>query len=367
MSLGTIGVEEEYQLIDAGSGALRPVNDVVLDAAEPALGDAVHPELLRTQVEVSTPVCVSLDQVDAELRALRRRLNVVAAQYGCRLGAAGTHPTARWDEQEVTPSERYLAMASEFQQMALETLIFGCHVHVGIEDPELRIDVMNRIRPWLPTILALSANSPFWAGRDTGYGSYRTMVFRRWPTTGIPAFFAGNDDYERVVKTLVSAGAIEDATHLYWYVRPSARFPTLEVRIPDVCLTVDEAVTVAGLIAAMAATARGDAEAGREPPDARSELLEAAVWRSARYGLHERLIDVGSASLLPAPEVVLTMLAALRPALEEADVWERIDDGVRGIIAGGTGATRQRAVYRKSNSLADVARYIADQTAEVGD
>jgi carboxylate-amine ligase len=364
MALGTIGVEEEYQLIDAGSGALRPVNDVVLDAAEPALGDSVHPELLRTQVEVSTPVCNSLDEVDRELRALRRRLNGVAARYGCRLGAAGTHPSARWDDQEVTPSERYLVMASEFQQMALETLIFGCHVHVGIEDLELRIAVMNRIRPWLPTLLALSANSPFWGGRDTGYASYRTMVFRRWPTTGIPAFFADNDDYERVVKTLVSAGAIEDATHLYWYVRPSARFPTLEVRIPDVCLTVDEAVTVAALVAAMAATARRDAEAGRELHQARPELLEAAVWRSARYGLKERLIDVASASLLPARDVVLTMMATLRPALEEADAWDRIDDGVRGILGGGTGADRQRAIYRKSNSLADVARYIADQTAE---
>ena len=358
-----MGVEEEYQLLDAESGSLKPVNDMVLDVAEKSMGDAVHPELLRSQVEVSTPICTSLDQVEAELRALRRRLNVAAGRYGCRLGAAGTHPSARWDTQEVTPSERYLAMATEFQQMALETLIFGCHVHVGIDDPDLRIEVMNRIRPWLPTVLALSANSPFWGGRDTGYASYRTMVFRRWPTTGTPQHFVDNGDYERVIKTLVHAGALEDATHLYWYVRPSARFPTLEVRIADVCLTVDDAVTLAGLIAAMVATARQDAARGGPGDDARYELMEAAVWRAARHGLTDRLIDVPSAGLLPASEVVRGLLDTLRPSLEDSGTWDRVDQGVEQILRHGGGASQQRQRYRASGSLGAVARFIADQTA----
>jgi glutamate---cysteine ligase / carboxylate-amine ligase len=366
VSLGTLGVEEEYQLIDARTGALRPVNDIVLGGAAPSLGEAVHSELLRSQVEVSTPVCTSLDQVETELRVLRGRLNAVAADNGCRLGAAATHPTAKWETQEVTPSERYVAMASAYQQMALETLIFGCHVHVGVEDPDLRIDVMNRIRPWLPTILALSANSPFWAGRDTGYASYRTMIFRRWPTTGMPLAFADHDEYQRVVRTLVGAGALEDATHLYWDVRPSARFPTLEVRIADVCLTVDEAVTVAGLVAAVVATARVQAAAGAAPDDSRHELLEAAVWRAARHGVTEKLIDVSAASLRPAPEVVAGLLTAVRPALEDDGTWDRIESGVGQIMSEGTGATRQRSARDRTGSLTEVAYFIADQTSDTG-
>jgi carboxylate-amine ligase len=363
MARGTLGVEEEYQLIDVETAQLRPVNEIVLDTAAPAMGETVHPELLRSQVEVSTPVCESLDQVDAELRLLRRRLNEAAARSGCRLGAAGTHPSAQWQTQEVTPSERYLTMATEFQQMALETLIFGCHVHVGIDDPDVRIEVMNRIRPWLPTVLALTGNSPYWGGNDTGYASYRTMIFRRWPTTGMPESFADYDEYERVVETLVTAGAISDATHLYWDVRPSARFPTLEVRIADVCLTVDEAVTVTGLIAAMAATAERHM-ATREPGGgSRHELLEAAVWRGARHGITEQLIDVTAATIVPAHDVVAGLLRTLRPALEEAGSWDRVSEGVAEILAHGTGATRQRAVYRRTGSLRDVATYIADQTA----
>ncbi len=362
MAAETLGVEEEYQLIDAATGALRPANQAVLDAARPAMGEAVHPELMRSQVEVSTPVCRSLDQVEEELRALRRRLNAAAARCGCRLGAAGSHPTARWEAEEVTPRPRYLAMADDFQQMARETLIFGCHVHVGVDDPDQRIDIMGRIRPWLPTLLALSANSPFWGGRDTGYASYRTVVFRRWPTTGMPASFADDAEYQRTVKALVAAGAIEDATHLYWDVRPSARFPTLEVRIADVCLTVDAAVTVAGLVAAMVATARQQAEGGGSRDDTRRELLEAAVWRAARHGLTEQLIDVEQGALRPAPEVVELLLTTLRPAMEDAGTWDRLTDGVRQILSGGTGAERQRAVLRQTGSLDDVARFIADQT-----
>lgn len=359
----TLGVEEEYQLVDADTGALRPVNDVVLDTAERTLGESVHPELLRSQVEVSTSVCTSLEQVETELLELRRQLNAAAARYGCRLGAAGTHPTAQWQDQEVTPSERYLEMAGEYQQVALETLIFGCHVHVGIDDPELRIAAMNRIRPWLPVLLAISGNSPFWAGRDTGYSSYRTMVFRRWPGTGMPESFSGNGEYERVVATLVQAGALEDATHLYWDVRPSARFPTLEVRIADVCLTVPEAVTMAGLIAAMAVTAERDLTAGRRGDETRHELLEAAVWRAARYGLGGQLIDVTAAALRPAADVVGTLMATLRGALEEAGTWDRVSAGVEETVGGGTGAARQRAVYRRTGRMGDVIAYIADQTA----
>jgi carboxylate-amine ligase len=365
VALGTLGVEEEYLLLDADSGVLRPVNELVLRDAEPSMGDTVHSELKRSQVEVSTPVCTSLEEVATELRALRRRLNEAAARHGCRLGAAGSHPSARWETQEVTPNERYLAMADEYQQTAAETLICGCHVHVGVDDLDLRIRVMNRIRPWLPTILALSANSPFWGGDDTGYASYRTMVFRRWPMTGMPQHFADNNDYEDAVDALVKAGAIEDATHLYWYARPSARFPTLEMRVADVCLTVEEAVAVAGLIAAAVEIARLDDERdrGADPTvRVRPEVLEAAVWRAARYGVSDRLIDVVAGDLRPADEVARGLLTTLRPALEDGGAWELVRDGVERILTDGNAADRQRAVYRRRGSLTDVALFIAEAT-----
>ncbi len=363
MARGTLGVEEEYQLIDAETGALRPVNDAVLRVAESEMGESVHPELMRSQVEVSTPVCQSLDEVESQLRALRGRLNAAADGFGCRLGAAGTHPTARWETEQFTPRKRYLAMAEEYQQIADETLIFGCHVHVGVDDDERRIQAMNGIRPWLPTLLALSANSPYWEARDTGYGSYRTTVFRKWPTSGMPGHFASAEEYQQVVATLVAAGAVEDATHLYWDARPSARFPTLEVRVADVCLTVADAVTVTGLVAAMVDTALEAADAGRAPGDIRLELLEAAMWRAARHGLTDRLIDVTEPALLPAREVVDRLLATLRPALEGSGTWDRVAGGVRRLVAEGTGADRQRAVFHRTGSLDAVARYIADETA----
>ncbi|MGH9123981.1 MAG: carboxylate-amine ligase [Acidimicrobiales bacterium] len=363
MASRTIGVEEEYLLVDGRSGGLRPVNDEVLAAARPAMGESVHLELKRSQVEASTPVCTTLDQIADELRGLRARLNEAAARYGSRLAAAGTHPTAPPRERDFTESSRYLAMADQYQETASQMLICGCHVHVGIEDPDLRIGALNRIRPWLPTLLALSANSPYWAGDDTGYASYRTMVFRPWPTAGMPQRFNDYAEYERVVATLVAAGAVEDATHLYWYARPSARFPTVEVRIADVCLSVEEAVTVAGLVAAMVATACQAELNGSPLAEARPELLEAAVWRAARYGLTDRLIDVDGAVLRPAAETIAALLATLRPALEAAGDWETVSAGVARVLAEGTGAERQRAIRRRGGSAEDVIAYIARQTA----
>lgn len=358
----TLGAEEEFQLIDITTGELRQVNVAVLDIAEAAMGGTVHGELLRSQIEVSTPVCGSLDELDRELRSLRRHLSAAASSLGCRLGAAATHPAARWEAQEVTPKDRYLGLVDAYQQVARELLIFGCHVHVGIDDLELRIDVMNRVRVGLPVLLALSANSPFWAGGDTGFASYRTMIFRRLPQTGVPLHFKDHAEYQRLVDCLVAAGSIDDASKLYWDLRPSARFPTLEFRIADVCLTVDEAVTLAGLGAALVVTARNDALARVEPTRPRQELLEAAKWHAARHGLQHGLIDVGAGALRPAEEVVGSLLDALRPALEDLASWDRVQAGVAQILRDGTGADRQRAVFRGTGDIADVIRYIGDQT-----
>jgi carboxylate-amine ligase len=368
----TIGVEEEYQLLDAVTGELRPDNIAVLRRAEAAMGDTVHPELLQSQVEVSTGVCESLDDLEAELRRLRRTLNAAAASKGCRLGAAGTHPTARWQAQEVTPKERYEDLIEGFQQVARETLIFGCHVHIGVADPDERIRVMNRVRTCLPALLALSANSPFWGGRDTGYASYRTALFRRWPMTGVPLPFADDREYRGLVASLVQAGMIDDATKIYWDIRPSERFPTLEFRVADVCLSVDEAVTIAGLAAgavASAVGARSKSTAGaasapdrRPEPHPRPELLEAAVWHAARYGLGADLIDIDEGRPAPASATIRRTLDGLRDALEDLGMWDRVGEGVEAILARGNGADRQRRAF-ESAGFPGVLELIAAETA----
>jgi carboxylate-amine ligase len=359
----TLGVEEEYQLLDAATGDLRGASAAVLGHTRPVLGDTVQPELFDAQIEIATPVCRHLEEVAAELAGRRAVVAAAAEAQACRLGAAGTHPFARWEEHRVTPKERYLELAAEYGQVARETMIFGCHVHVGIPDPDDRIEVMNRVRPWLAVLLALSANSPFWEGVDTGYASFRTEVFRRWPTTGTPARFAGWDEYQGAVTVLVEAGAISDATKLYWDVRPSARFPTLEFRIADVCLRVDEAVTLAGLFRGLAGAALDAAAADRPPPDPRPEVLEAAVWRAAREGLDGQLLDPVAGRLVPATELVGHVLDVARPTLSALGDWSQVAGGVERLLREGTGAQRQRRAFRRRNDLADVIRLIEDETA----
>jgi len=358
----SVGVEEEYQLIDAETGDLRPASAAVLSSAAPALGEEVQPELLRSQIEIASPVCRSLGEVAAQVTRLRRSVAEAAAAQGCRLGAAGTHPFATWDHQQFTAKPRYLDLAEEFQQTARDTLIFGCHVHVGIADEEVAIDIMNRVRPWLAVLVALGANSPFWAGADTGYASYRTEVFRRFPMTGTPHRFEGRADYDRVVATLVATEAITDATKLYWDVRPSARFPTLEFRVSDVCLRVEEAVAITGLVRSLAQAAHADAQAARPTPGPRPEVLEAAVWRAARYGLDGDLIDTLEGRSRPAREMVGALLALARPSLEEAGDWELVSAAVERLLVDGTGARRQREAFARRGDLGDVVALVVDET-----
>jgi carboxylate-amine ligase len=351
-------------LLDAESGALRPEVERVLAVAQSVLGQEVQPELLRSQIEVGTPPRRSLAEVRSELVRLRREVQSAAQVAGCRIGAAGTHPLGRWQHQLFTPKERYLDLAEHYQHVARETLIFGCHVHVGITDKEAAIAVMNRTRPWLPTLLALSANSPFWEGADTGYASFRTEVFRRWPTTGIPRVFESRADFDDVVAALVASGAIEDGTKLYWDVRPSARYDTLEFRATDVCLTVDEAVMVAGLIRGLVRTCHGEVQRGAPLPLARPEVLKAALWQAARFGVRGNLIDPVATRPVPAAELVGALLDLVRPSLEEAGEWDEVSSLVSRTLHDGTGADRQRRAHDRRGSIEDVVVLIMEETAK---
>jgi carboxylate-amine ligase len=300
-------------------------------------------------------VCTTLAEVRAEVERLRRLLREAAGRTGCSVISAGTHPTASPDDSGVNPGkERYRRLEREFQAVAREQLVNGCHVHVGIADRDLAVDVLDRTCPWLPVVVALAANSPFWAGDDTGYASYRTEVWSRWPLTGMPEPLRCRAGYDELVATLQAVEALPDATFLYWDVRPSARFDTLEFRAADACLTVDDTVLVAGLCRALARTAAADVAAGAPPPDLRTEVYQAARWRAARYGVSGTLVDPAGGRTAPAREVVDRLLSHLRPALEEAGDWDEVAALVERALGGGNGAVRQRAALARRGDMADV-------------
>ena len=360
----TIGVEEEYQIINSKTRELCPRLQQILPIAQKELGEEVQPELQLWQIEIGTPICQTLADVRAELVRLRGQVIAAAAKDGNQIAAAGTHPFSSWEEQQVTPKDRYQKLMRDYQQLTREQIIFGCHVHVGISDPEAIIGVMNRARVWLSPLLALSASSPFWVGIDTGYASYRTEVWGRWPISGPPLIFESQAEYQAVVEALIATGSVEEVTKVYWDVRPSERYPTLEFRVTDVCMTVDEAVMVAGLVRALARTCYDATKADKPFPAVRHELVRAAHWRAARYGLDTELIDVGEQRAIPARELVEKFLAFVRPSLEEYGDWDEIQALVRETMQQGNGATRQREVYKRTGRLEDVVDLIVAETAK---
>ncbi len=359
----TIGVEEEYGLVDPASRALHGRAQQVLPLAQHDLGDEVQPELKLSQIETATTACATLAEARAELVRVRRALIAAALEAGQRLIAAGTHPFSRPDEQQTTPKERYEGIVQQFQELGREMVICGCHVHVGLDDAELRVQVMNRLRAWLAPLLALSANSPFWQGRDSGYASYRTELWGRWPLAGPPGLFASRAEYDALAAALVATGSIEDATKIYWDIRLPEKVPTVEVRVADVCLTIDEAVMVAGLARGLVRTCYEQALRDAPFPAVRSELLRAAHWRAARHGLDAELIDVGAMQARPARAVVDGMLQFVRPALESMGEWDEVAGLVRETLARGNGAARQRAAYRRAGRLEDVVDLLIAETA----
>ena len=363
MSEFTLGVEEEYQIVHAETRQLRQGARKIVRRASAEVGDEVTNELYLSQVEVGTPVCSTLAEVRAELVRLRKAVVDAAKLDGCRIGAAGTHPFSDWRDQSLTPKDRYDALLVEFQQLTREQIIFGCHVHVGISDKDEAIRVMNRARPWISPILALSANSPFWLGMDTGYASYRTELFGRFPMAGIPAEMASRAEYDAVVAALVSTESIADASRIYWDVRPSMHYDTLEFRIADVTQSVDEAVLVAGLCKGLALACHGADHLDAKEHEIRPELLRAAKWRAARFGLEGDLIDVWGRKTVPASRMVEALLAFIRPGLEAVGEWDEVSTLAREVVRRGNGATRQRAAYRQAGRFEDVVDLILDETA----
>ena len=359
----TLGVEEEYQVVDPETRELRSQGGRVVEGARHELGEGdVTAELMESQVETVSSVCRTLAEVRTEILRLRRAV-IRAAGDGARIVAASTHPFSHWREQVVTPKERYRVLIEAYQQLAQEQLVFGFHVHVGVKDRESAVRVMNRLRVWLAPLLALSANSPFWLGEDSGYASYRTQVWGRFPVSGPPGVFASRAEHDALVEALVRTETVEDATKIYWDARLPEKTETIELRVADVCPTVDEAVMIAGLSRALVRSCY-ERDGREEPyPAARPELLRAAHWRASRYGLEGELLDIEEERVVPAGYAIQKLLDFVRPSLEELGDWDEISAVVRGTLERGNGATRQRAVYRRTGSLESVVDMLVEETA----
>ncbi len=363
MEAMTLGVEEEFLVIDSETADLVPRSDELIPRAKAILGDDVTPELNLCQIEVGTPVCEDLGPLRDHLVRLRRGLSLAGSDLGLQVAATGTHPYTSWRDQQIDfRNDRYTRMDDVYQIVARQQVICGCHVHVGIEEPDLAVAVMNRVRPWISVLLALSSNSPFWQGLDTGYASYRLQVWQRWPTSGMPPALASRRDFDQMVTDLEALDAIEDATFLYWYVRPSVRWPTLEFRVCDTCLHVDDTMAIAGLVRALAWTTAREAVAEQPVTMPSREVMAAATWRAGRYGLANQLVSPTTTTLRPARAVVTELMDHVREALEAHGDWESVCEWVGRILRDGNGADRQRQAFARRGSGRDVVARIARET-----
>jgi carboxylate-amine ligase len=347
----TIGIEEEYLLVNQESRNLEPEPPAALLAkCEEALKGQVSPEFLRSQIEVGTRVCNSMQEARDELVKLRSTVAKIAAEFGLAPIAASTHPFAQWQSQQHTDKERYNILAEDLQQVARRLVISGMHVHVGIEDDDLRIDLLGQAAYFLPHLLALSTSSPFWEGNRTGLKSYRLSVFDELPRTGVPHQFGSYSEYQRTVELLVSAGLIEDATKLWWDLRLSARFPTLEMRITDVCPLIADGISIAALfrcILRMLYRLRRQNQRWRHYPPF---LVRENRWRAQRYGIEQGLVDFGKGALVPFP-VLLEELFDL--VAEDAAYFGCVAEvkHARQILERGTSADRQLARFEAVKEL----------------
>ncbi|MFV0367523.1 MAG: carboxylate-amine ligase, partial [Hyphomicrobiaceae bacterium] len=336
------GIEEEYHLVDLKTRDLAAAPADLMAACEADLGAQVAPEFFRSQIEIGTQVCTSFGQARAELSHLRRAISKTARTFGLAPIAASTHPFAKKDALETTPKERYQALARDFGGIGRRLAICGMHVHVAIEDPDDRIDLMNQIRYFLPHLLMLSTSSPFWEGRDTGLKSYRLSIFHELPRTGLPQRFESYGEYQRTVDVLVRAGVIEDATKVWWDLRPSARFPTLEMRMTDVCPLMEDALSIAALyvsVARMLYRIKRRNQRWRSYP---AFLIEENRWRAQRYGVNDTLFDFGKGTLVPFAELIDELIDMISEDAEEIGCLAEVNRA-RDIISRGTGADRQLA------------------------
>jgi glutamate---cysteine ligase / carboxylate-amine ligase len=357
----TVGVEEEFQIVDPQTWELRSHVSQLLESSSPALGEQIKRELHQSIVEVGTKICENVSELGDEIFKIRRELVGGAERVGLAVAAAGTHPFSHWKDQILSPGVRYDSIVEELQQLARSLLIFGLHVHVAVPGGQTTIDLMNSARYFLPHLLALSTSSPFWMGRDTGLKSYRTTIFRRFPRTGVPDHFSSWSEYENYIKLLVELHCIDDARRIWWDVRPHPTFGTLEFRVCDVPTRPEAALMLGALVQAIIVKLHKLYAKNLGFRLYRKALIEENKWRAARWGMDGKLIDFGRSAEVPMRDLALELLEFVDDVVDELGSRQAVEY-VHVVLREGTSADRQLAVFRETNDLKAVVRHIVDET-----
>ena len=357
----SIGIEEEFMIVDPKTRELKSHIQEIIEEGRLILKESIKPEMHQSVVEVGTGVCRNIAEARAEVFELRRKLALLALSHGLRIGASSTHPFSSWENQLITPNVRYKQVVEDMQMVARANLIFGLHVHVGIENKQTAIELMNELRYFLPHLLALSSNSPFWQGRKTGLKSYRIKVFDKFPRTNIPEYFASYGEFERFVQLLIQTNCIDNGKKIWWDIRPHPHFDTLEFRICDIPLRAEETVAMAALIQAIVVKLWNLRTQNLGFRLYRRDLILENKWRASRYGIEGKMIDFGKMIEVPFVDLVEELLEFVDDVLDE--LGSRAEVGlIRRMLETGSGADRQLSIYDQSNDLKRVVDYIILET-----
>jgi carboxylate-amine ligase len=363
MATFTLGIEEEFQIIDPETRELRSHMQQIVEGGKTILKEQVKAEMHQAVVEVGTNICENISEARKEVTYLRRIIAELAEKAGLKFAAAGTHPFSLWQDQPITDHPRYEEIVNELQDTARANLIFGLHVHVGIENREVGLQIMNAVRYFLPHIFALSTNSPFWEGRNTGFKSFRTKVFDKFPRTGIPEFFSSAAEYDNYLNLLIKTRCIDNGKKIWWDIRLHPFFNTVEFRICDVPMTVDETITLAAIMQACVAKIYKLMKQNLNFRLYRKALISENKWRAARYGIDGKLIDFGKQEEVDCRALIYELLDFIDDVVDELGSREEVTK-VTKILENGTGADRQLKVYEQTKDLKKVVDYIIEQTYE---
>ena len=359
----TLGIEEEFQIVDPQSRELRSHVSEFLEEGKMILGEQIKPEMIQSMVEVGTGICKNIHEARADITRLRSIISGLAGKTGLRIVAASTHPFSRWQDQKIYDDERYELLVEELQTVARSLLIFGLHVHVGVADPERRIHIMNAARYFLPHVLALTTSSPFWMGHNTGLKSYRTEVFKTFPRTDIPDHFDSYANFQRYVDLLVKTGCVNDGRKIWWDLRPHPIFPTLEFRVCDIPTRVDDTVAIAALFQAICAKLTKLIDQNLGFRLYRRMLIQENKWRAVRWGIDGKMIDFGKQKEVPTRDLVLELLDFVDDVVDELDSRKEIEH-IHTILQRRTSAEEQLRVFEETNDLNAVVDRLIELTME---
>lgn len=359
----TLGIEEEFQIIDPQTRELRSHITEMIEEGQMILGEQVKPEMHQSMIEIGTGICNNIQEARADLVKLRRTISTLAESKGLRIAAASTHPFSSWREQKITPDAHYEALINEMQMLAQSLLIFGMHVHVGIDDREAQIHLMNAARYFLPHVLALSTSSPFWMGTKTGLKSYRSELFKKFPRTDIPDYFSSYSEFDNYVNLLLKTGCIDRPKKIWWDVRPHPTFPTLEFRICDIPSKVDEVIALAALFQAITAKLYKLYRMNMGFRLYRRALIQENKWRAVRWGLDGKLIDFGKQKEVPVRDLIYELLDFVDDVVDELGSRKELEY-IHTILATGTSADRQLKIYEETGEMNAVVDQLIRETME---